>query len=318
MGLFDRMKSQFIDVIEWVDDSNDTVVYRFPIFNQEIQMGGKLTVRETQMAVFFSEGKIADVFGPGLYTLSTQNLPVLTTLRHWTHGFNSPFKAEVYFFNMKQFTDLKWGTANPVTVRDPEIGPVRVRAYGTYAMRAKNPEAIVKQISGTKGLFKVADISGQLQSVIINRFSDMIAESKVPFLDMATKLHELSDYCKQNLADTFGSYGLELTAFFVENISVPPEVEKILDKRAGMGIVADVQKYAQFQAADAIKDAAQNPGGAAGAGVGLGAGVAMGQTMMDAMKAGISQPRPQKLCGKCQKSIDSSAKFCPDCGTPQA
>jgi membrane protease subunit (stomatin/prohibitin family) len=213
--------------------------------------------------------------------------------------------------------DLKWGTSNPLTVRDPEIGPVRIRAFGNFSIRIKEPKDFMSQIAGTKEITTVEDVAGQLRTAIVSHFSDLFAESKIPFLDSASKLNETSAALQTHLAPAFETFGLELTGFFIENISVPPEVEKILDKRAGMGVISDVQKYAQFQAADAIKDAAQNTGGGAGAGVGLGAGIAMGQSMMDAMKGG-SQPKPQKLCGKCQKSIDAAAKFCPDCGTAQA
>jgi membrane protease subunit (stomatin/prohibitin family) len=317
MGLWDRVKGQFIEVIEWLDDSADTMVYRFPVANQEIKMGAKLTVRETQVAVFFNQGKIADVFQPGMYTLSTNNLPILTTLMSWATGFNSPFKAEVYFFNTKQFTDLKWGTSNPVTVRDPEIGPVRVRAFGSYAMRMKDPAKLLKQAAGTNGLYKTSDIEGQLTSAIVTRFSTLVSESRTPFLDMAGKLGDLSAFCREKLAETFDSFGLELSLFMVENVSLPPEVEKVLDRRSGMGIVSDIGKYAQFQAADAIKDAAQNTGGGAGAGVGLGAGLAMGQSMVDAIKGGSAPAQNRKACARCQKSIDAAAKFCPDCGAPQ-
>lgn len=318
MGLWDRIKGQFIDVIEWLDDSKDTLAYRFPVYNQEIKMGAKLTVRESQLAVFFNEGKIADVFQPGLYTLTTQNLPILTTLKSWPFGFNSPFKAELYFFNTKQFPNLKWGTANPVTVRDPEIGPVRIRAFGSYAVRLKDPQTILNQISGTNNVYSVNDIAGQLQSAISTAFSDLVSESKIPFLDIAGKLEEFSDTCKGKLAERVAGFGLELSTFLVENVSVPPEVEKILDKRASMGIVSDVQKYAQFQAADAIKDAAQNTGGGAGAGVGLGAGIAMGQSMMDAMKGGTGPAKGTKACPRCHKPMEAAAKFCPECGAAQA
>jgi len=318
MGLFDRVKSQFLDVIEWTEGAPDVLVYRFPTYAKEIQMGGHLTVRETQNALFVDEGKVADLFIPGRYELNTKNMPIMTTLRSWPFAFNSPFKSEVYFFNMRQFPDLKWGTSNPLTVRDSEIGPVRIRAFGNFSIRVKDPKVVMAQFSGTKETTKVEDIAGQLRTSIVSEFTDLFAESKIPFLDAAANLNETGARCAEQLKPVFEKFGLELSGLVIENISVPPEVEKIIDKRSGMGLVFDVQKYAQFQAADSIKDAAQNPGGGAGAGVGLGAGIAMGQSMLDAMKGGGIPPRPQKLCGKCQKSIDATAKFCPDCGTAQA
>lgn len=315
MGLWDRVVSQFIDVIEWTEEAPDTLVFRFPTYAKEIQMGAQLTVRENQNALFVNEGKTADLFLPGRYRLNTQNLPLLTTLRSWSSGFNSPFKSEVYFFSMRQFTDLKWGTANPLTVRDPEIGPVRIRAYGNFTMKIAQPNIFFEKIVGTREVTKVEDIAGQLRTTLVSGFSDLFAESKIPFLEAAANLKETGQRCLVALQGEFGAFGLELGGFVIENISVPPEVEKMLDKRASMGLVTDVQKYAQFQAADSIKDAAQNPGGGAGAGVGLGAGIALGQTMMDSMKG--SAPTPQKLCGKCQTPIAASAKFCSNCGTAQ-
>jgi membrane protease subunit (stomatin/prohibitin family) len=317
MGFWERVKSQFIDVIEWTEEASDTLSYRFPTYAKEIQMGGQLTVRETQSALFVNEGKMADLFTPGRYQLSTQNLPILTTLRSWAYGFNSPFKSEVYFFNMRQFTNVKWGTSNPLTVRDPEIGPVRIRAFGNFALKINAPKIFFEKVVGTREITKLEDVAGQLRANVVSGFSDLFAESKIPFLDAAANLKETSERCRASLLGEFAAFGLGLDMFVIENISVPPEVEKMLDKRAAMGLVPDMQKYAQFQAADAIKDAAQNTGGGAGAGVGLGAGIAMGQTMMDAMKGG-GAPAPQNLCGKCQVSILATAKFCPNCGTPQA
>lgn len=308
MGLFSS--SQFIDVIEWTDESSDLLVYRVPVANREIKMGAQLTVRESQSAAFVNEGKLADLYRPGRYELTTKNMPIMTTLRSWAYGFDSPFKAEVYFFNLRQFTGLKWGTANPVTVRDPELGLARIRAFGLYAMRVKDPAKLLRQASGTSGDFRVADLETQLRGSIVNRFSDLVAESKIPFGDLASHLEELSQFGTRRLQPDFEQLGLELTRLIVENVSLPAAVEQILDKKTGMGVIGDMAKYAQYQAADAIKDAAQNAGGLAGAGAGLGVGLGMGQVFSQA----IQPPPASSPCAKCSKPLPADAKFCPDCG----
>jgi membrane protease subunit (stomatin/prohibitin family) len=325
VALKDFMKSQFIEVIEWLDDSGDTMVYRFPVQGQEIKMRASLTVREGQTAVFLNEGTIADVFKPGRYTLSTRNLPILTKLRAWKHGFNSPFKAEVYFVSTRQFTDQKWGTSNPVMLRDPELGAIRLRAFGIYSFKVDDPALFMREIVGTEGHFTTEEINGQLKRLTISGFSDLLAESKIPAFDLASNYDELSTKGKAKLAPEFKSHGLELAKFFVENISLPAEVEQMLDKRASMGVVGDMGRFTQFQAAQAIESAAENPGGTAGAGVGIGAGVAMGQSMMGAMNQGAqAAPTPSAhstataSCVKCSKAIPTDAKFCPQCGAPQA
>src|SRR5262245_35317840 len=240
MGLFDKLRGELIDIIEWLDDSRDTMVWRFPRYQNEIKMGAKLVVRETQNAVFVNEGKLADTFTPGTYTLSTQNMPILTTILGWKYGFNSPFKAEVYFVNMRRFTDLKWGTANPVMLRDQEFGPVRLRAYGTYTMRVANPETFMKDIVGTDPMFQVEEITDQLRNMIVSKFSDLLAESKIPVLDLAANYEELSRFANDQLAKEFGHFGLDLSKFLVENISLPPQVEQALDRRTEMGVVGDL------------------------------------------------------------------------------
>ncbi|HVR37828.1 MAG TPA: SPFH domain-containing protein [Thermoanaerobaculia bacterium] len=302
MGFFDNLKnqlgSQFIEIIEWLDETNDTLVYRFPVYNQEIKMGAQLTVRENQVALFINEGEAADLFKPGRYELSTQNVPILTTLKGWKYGFNSPFKAEVYFFNTKMFTDLKWGTSNPVMMRDTEFGMIRVRAFGTYAMKITDPKVFFQTVVGTQGLTTTADILGQLRSTILSRLSDAIAESKVAALDLASQYDEISAVAKKTLAPEFAGYGIGLEKFFIENISLPEEVEAAIDQRTKLGVLGDkMGQYAQMQAAESIKVAAANPGGLAGAGVGLGAGVAMGNMMGQAFNAppapaGSSAPPP--------------------------
>jgi membrane protease subunit (stomatin/prohibitin family) len=300
MGFFDNIKtqfgSQFIEIIEWLDDSQDTLVYRYPVYNQEIKMGAQLTVRENQTALFINEGEVADVFTPGRYELSTQNLPILTTLRGWKYGFQSPFKAEVYFFNTRLFTDLKWGTQNPVMMRDTEFGMIRVRTYGTYALKISDAKEFFRTIVGTRGLTTTNDILGQLRSTIVSHMSDIIAESKVSALDLAAKYRELSDLAQSELTPAFASYGLELARFVIDNISLPEEVEQAIDQRTKLGVLGNhLNQYAQMQTAESIKVAAANPGGLAGAGAGIGAGMAIGQAMgagFAAQSQGAQQQAP--------------------------
>src|SRR5512140_2591252 len=290
MGLLDNIRqqvgSQFIEIIQWLDETDDSLVYRFPVYNQEIKMGAQLTVRENQAALLINEGKAADLFTPGRYELSTQNIPILTTLRGWKYGFQSPFKAEVYFFNTRLFTDLKWGTTNPVMMRDTDFGMIRVRAFGTYAMKIADPKVFFSTIVGTQGLTTTDEITGQLRSIVLSKLSDAIAESKIPALDIASKYDELSAFGKQKLTPEFGGFGLELSRFFIENVSLPEEVEAAIDQRTKLGVLGDrMGQYTQLQAADAIKIAAANPsGGLAGAGAGLGAGMAIGGVMGQAFQ----------------------------------
>jgi membrane protease subunit (stomatin/prohibitin family) len=293
VGFFDNLKqqagSQFIEIIEWLDDSPDTLVYRFPVYNQEIKMGAQLIVRENQVALFINEGQAADLFTPGTYTLSTQNIPIMTTLRGWKYGFQSPFKAEVYFFNTRMFTDLKWGTANPVMMRDTDFGMIRVRAFGSYATKIADPKLFFSTIVGTQSLTSTSDILGQLRSTIISKLSDTIAEGKIAALDMASKYDELSQLAVEKIGPEFQSYGFELKKFFVENISLPDEVEAAIDQRTKLGVLGDkMSQYTQMRTADAIGVAAANPGGLAGAGVGLGAGVAIGNAMGGAFGGGAA------------------------------
>jgi membrane protease subunit (stomatin/prohibitin family) len=292
MGLFDKIRGEFIDVIEWTDSSPNTLVYRFERHNNEIKNGAQLTVREGQTAVFIDEGQLADVFEPGMYTLETENLPILSTLKGWKHGFESPFKAEVYFVSTRQFTDQKWGTKNPVTMRDPEFGPVRVRAFGSYAMRVSDASTFLKEIVGTDGHFTTEDVTDQIRNILVARFSDAMASSGIAVLDMAANYDELGDKLGERVRDDMGGYGLELRTLLVENISLPPAVEEALDKRTSMGIVGDLGKYTQYQTAEAIGDIAKNPGsgGMAAGGMGAGMGFAManqiGQAMHQPQQAG--------------------------------
>lgn len=279
MGILDKLKQEFIDIIDWTDFSSDTMVWRFPRYQHEIKYGSKLTVRESQVAVFVNEGQIADVYDPGMYTLSTQNMPILTTIKGWKYGFNSPFKAEVYFVNTKNFTDQKWGTKNPIMMRDKEFGPIRLRAHGNYAYRVKDAGKFIKEIAGTDGHFTIDEITDQLRNLIVTRFTDALGESAIPILDLAANYNELSQFMKAKINPDFLEYGLEVTKLLVENISLPEEVEAALDKRSSMGILGNLQQYAHFQAANAMEAAAKNPGGDASAGIGMGMGFAMANQM---------------------------------------
>jgi membrane protease subunit (stomatin/prohibitin family) len=323
MGIMDSLRSQFIEVIEWLDDSGNTLLYRFPVQGQEIKNGARLTVRESQAAVFVFQGQIADVFTPGLYTIDGGNTPILSKLGAWMHGFNSPFKAEVYFVNTKQFTDLKWGTANPVMMRDTDFGMVRLRAFGIYSIRVADPRAFIKEVAGTNGHFVTEDIEGQLKRTLVSGFSDALAESKIAALDLASNYDELGKFVRGKLSDEFKSYGLELTKYLIENISLPQEVEAAMDKRTSMGVIGDVGRYTQFQAADAMRDAAQNTSGGAGTGAGLGAGFAIGNAMAGAManamnpKTADSGGTAKANCIKCGAQMPAGAKFCSECGASQ-
>jgi membrane protease subunit (stomatin/prohibitin family) len=285
MGLFDKIRGEFIDVVEWTDDTGNTLVYRFPRHNNEIKNGAQLTVREGQAAVFVDEGQLADVFAPGMYRLETENLPILSTLKGWKHGFESPFKAEVYFVSTRQFTDQKWGTKNPVTMRDPEFGPVRVRAFGTYAIRVSDPGRFIKEVVGTEGHFTTEEVTDQIRNILVARFSDAMAESGIAVLDMAAHYDELGAKLDDRVKHDMEAYGLELRTLLVENISLPPAVEEALDKRTSMGVLGDMTKYTQYQAATAIGDAAKNPegGGLAAGGMGAGLGFAMASQIGQAL-----------------------------------
>lgn len=275
MGIFDKLFGEFVDVIEWTDDSQNTMVYRFERYGNEIKYGAMLTVRESQTAILVNEGQIADIFQPGLYQLETRNMPIMTTLESWPHGFSSPFKAEVYFINMRRFTDLKWGTKNPVMLRDKEFGPVRLRAFGTYTLRVIEPKVFLKEIVGTGGHFQTGDIADQLRNLIVARFTDILGESGIPLLDLAANYDELGNFITQKIQPEFASYGLDVMQMLVENISLPPEVETALDKRTSMGIIGDLGRYTQFQTAEALAAAAKNPSGGAGEGIGMGMGFAI-------------------------------------------
>ncbi|HIP51830.1 MAG TPA: SPFH domain-containing protein [Campylobacterales bacterium] len=293
MGLFDWLTGQFIDVIEWTDDSQDTMVYRFPRHNNEIKYGAKLTVRESQMAIFVNEGVIADVLGPGIYELETKNLPIMTSLEHWDHAFNSPFKAEVYFVNTKRFTDLKWGTKNPIMVRDPEFSMVRLRAFGTYEIRITDPKQFMNEIVGTDHHFTVDEIEEQLTNLIISKFTTIIGDSKIPVLDLASNYEKFSEYISEKIAPYFGEYGLHLTKILVENISLPADVEKALDARSSREITGNLDDNIKYQTGEAL---GSDTAGSMGDMIGMGAGIAMGQNMAESLnKKGLDKHTPPPL-----------------------
>lgn len=277
MSFLNSILKQFIDVIEWVDDTTDTLVWKFPRGDNEIKMGARLTVRESQVAIFINEGKIADVFTPGMCKLSTQNMPLLTTLRSWKYGFDSPFKADVYFISTRQFINQKWGTQNPIILRDADFGAIRLRAFGSYSFKVSTADVFLREISATNPDFIVDDINEQLRNLIVSRGMDAVAESKIPALDLSSKYDEVSKIITTKLQPEFNEMGLNLTKFLIENISFPPEVEEALDKRSEMGIVGNLGAYAQFQTANAIEKSAENSmgGNLGAAGMGLAAGAAM-------------------------------------------
>ena len=319
---------QFIDVIQWTESGDGTLAYRYPMEDMEIQNGGKLTVRDSQMAVFVNEGRIADVFAPGLYTLSTHTLPILTYLMNWNKEFKSPFKSDVYFFSTRLQTDRKWGTATPITIRDKEFGAVRIRAYGMYAYHITNPKVFYEKVSGTRGYYLADDLDGQLRNTIIGLMANAFGGSAVDFLDMAANQSKLAAAMKTELTPMFSNLGLTLDSFVVESVSLPEELQKMLDQRISMNMLGDMGRYTQFQAAQSLPIAAANQGGVAGLGVNFGAGLTLGQKMADAMNPSSSSmetaaSRPSapaadtKFCTNCGHAIGKSAKFCPDCGGAQ-
>ena len=290
MALMDFIKKQFIDVIHWTEEADGLLAYRFPMADMEIQSGAQLTVRESQMAVFVNEGVIADVFGPGLYKLTTQTLPLLTNLKNWDKLFASPFKSDVYFFSTRLQLDRKWGTPNPITVRDKDFGMVRLRAFGIYSYKIADPRAFHKEVSGTREAYTISDLDGQLRNMMISALTNAFGGSGVAFLDLAGNQGLLADTVKKQLEPMFGRMGLSLDTLFVENVSLPEEIQKMLDTRIGMNMLGDMNKYTQYQTANAIPIAAANEGsGLAGMGANLAVGVGIGNQMASSMLAGINQ-----------------------------
>jgi membrane protease subunit (stomatin/prohibitin family) len=323
------LSKQFIDVIQWTEPEDGLLAYRYPMEDMEIQNGGKLTVRDSQMAVFVNEGRIADVFAPGLYTLNTNTLPILTYLMNWDKAFKSPFKSDVYYFSTRLQTNQHWGTATPITIRDKEFGAVRLRGYGIYAYKIADPKVFYQKVSGTRDIYGVGELEGQLRNTIVARMTDSFAQSSVPFLDMAANQAALGLKIVEVLKPSFAELGLSLETFVVENLSLPDELQQLLDQRIGMNMIGDMGKYTQFQVAQSMPIAAANEGGgAAGIGVGLGAGLTMAQSMLNAVKpaeqqspsapsAPVAPATETKFCTNCGKPIPRASKFCPECGTAQ-
>ncbi|MBI5100688.1 MAG: SPFH domain-containing protein [Nitrospirae bacterium] len=294
MGFFDKVRAEFIDIIEWIDTTGNTLVYRFERYDNEIKYEAKLVVREGQQAVFVNEGKLADVFKPGTYTLTTQNLPILTTLKGWKYGFHSPFKAEVYFCSTRQFTNLKWGTPGAVTMRDKEFGPVRVTSFGIYSIRVKDPSVFIREIVGTDGNFTTESIEDNLRGKIGMRIKEVLPETGIPIIDMESKVMMLGQMLKDRIAPSFEGLGLELAEIQVQDIGLPQEVEAAIDKAGAIKAVGNLGAFTQYETAASIPAAASNPGGTAAAGVGIGMGFAMANQMTQAMadQQGASQSPP--------------------------
>ncbi|HZY17278.1 MAG TPA: SPFH domain-containing protein [Ramlibacter sp.] len=305
MALMDFIRKQFIDVLQWTESDDGTLAWRFPMEDMEIQYGASLTVRESQMAVFVNEGKVADVFGPGMYKLTTQTIPVLTYLRNWDKLFQSPFKSDLYFFSTRQQVDQRWGTPQPITIRDQDFGAVRLRAFGNYSYRVADPRLFHTEISGTRDAYTVADLDGQLRGLILQHISNAIAASGKPFLDLAASQVAFAQALTTELAPAFAAIGLKLDLMTVQNVSLPEELQKILDQRIGMGMVGnDMGRFVQYQTGQAIPELAKGAGGGgsvAGDAIGLGAGVALGQVLAQNLQQGLqgtgSAPQPQPAAG---------------------
>ena len=323
MGIFGK---HMLKVIEWKDETKNTIVYRYDVNDRyAIMKGSQLIVRESQAAVFVYEGKICDIFSAGRYVLDTNNLPILTKILNWKYAFENPYVGEIYYVNMKQFMALKWGTSNPIMMRDKDFGMIRLRGYGIYSFKVKEPDVFMREVLGTIKSYKTEDIHENLKKQILQSMTDTIAEAKIPALDLAMNYQELSEMAKRTVGAKFTNIGLELTDIAVENLSLPEEVEKMLDKRTSMGVIGDqMGTYTQFQAAEAMRDAAKNPGGLSGAGIGIGAGIGlgnlMGQTLGQSMNGMNNNNNNgggntvKVKCPKCGALVKENAKFCPECG----
>jgi len=317
MSLGSFLNKQFIEVIQWNEHEEGILAWRYPVADMEIRNGAQLTVRESQMAMFVNEGRIADVFGPGLHTLNTRNLPILTNLMNWDKAFESPFKSDVYFFSTRLQVDQHWGTANPITIREKEFGAVRLRAYGIYSYRVVDPRAFFTNVSGTLYGYSVNELEGQLRNTVIARLTDVVAHEELAFLDMAANQAALAQKVEAALQPSFSALGLSLASFVIDNVSLADELQKVLDQRIGVKMAGDLDQYTQFQVAQSLPVAAANPGGAAGAGVGLGAGILMAQTMLNQAHPAAAPSAATKFCIECGQQIPRTAKFCPECGKPQ-
>ncbi len=327
MSISEFLNKQFIRVIQWNEGEEGALSYRYPMQDMEIENGGQLTVRESQLALFVNEGKIADVFEPGLHALNTRNLPILTDLMNWSKDFESPFKSDVYFFSTRLEIDQKWGTPAPITIRDKEYGVVRLRAFGNYSYRIADPRKFFTEVTGTREEVFAADLEGQLRTMIVARMTGIFAASEVSFVDMAANLAALTDKVAGDVKPNFAALGLELNQFVVESISLPDDLQKVMDQRIGVNMVGDLGRLTQFETAESLEEAAQNTGvGTAGMGVGLGAGAAMAQAMIGQMLPGQARPGAQtnagaaaasKFCMECGKPMPAGAKFCPEGGKQQ-
>ncbi|MDR3264002.1 MAG: SPFH domain-containing protein [Clostridiales bacterium] len=327
MGILSAIKKQLPKVIEWSDDSSDTIVYRYPVTDRkEIMTGSQLTVRESQVAIFVAQGKIADVFLPGRHKLATENLPILTTIFSWKYAFESPYTGEIYFVNTKQFINQKWGTSNPIMIRDNDFGMARIRAFGIFAFKIKDAATLMRELSGTGASYKTEDIVEQLKKIILNNLVDSIAESNIAVLDLAANYREFGAIAKEHALTDFDAYGIELTSIYIENISLPEEVAKALDTRTSVGMFGnEMGKYIQYQTAQAIPEAAKNTGGGIAAiGVGMGAGLSMMKSVTGAINEanGSYQPQAQpqaaqatEKCYKCGAAVPVGSKFCSVCGS---
>lgn len=317
MALGDQIKSflkkQFIDVIQWTDQEDGVLAYRYPMQDMEIQNGAQLTVRESQAAMFVNEGRCADIFSPGLYTLNTRTLPLLTNLQNWDKMFASPFKSDVFYFSTRQQIAQRWGTAQPVTIRDKDFGAIRLRGFGVYSWHVDNPKLFLTKVSGFGEVYRVSEVEPQLRQTIVGRMSDAFAESQIPFLDMAANLVEVGDRIKASITPVFAELGIAIDQFVVENLSLPEELQKFLDTRVGMNMIGNMQQYTQFQAANSLPIAAANEGGGlAGLGVGLGAGVGLGQVFSQAMNPQAQQP-PQ---APPPVAPQAAPRWCRSCRSP--
>ena len=303
-----------LNVIEWVDQSPDEILHKYDTRKNIVKRWSKLTVREGQVAVFCDKGSVADVFGPGMYSLDTDTLPILTALLSWAYAFESPFKSDIYFVSTRQFVNHKWGTATPVIIKDKQLGTVRVRGYGTYSFRVTDARSFLKELSGARYSFTTADVEEYIRSVLVMGISDTLGQSGIEVADLSANLIELSSAVLKSLSPRFKTFGLELSSFNFESVSLPPEVEKAIDENARLGVLrGNVDIYTQIAKADALKEAAKNPGGAGtlvGAGVGLGIGADLGRSLGEEMS-----PKGGLKCSVCGANVPSNAKFCPECGS---
>lgn len=298
MGLFDFIRGELIEVIDWVETDKDIMLWKFPDKDANIKNGAKLTVRESQHAIFLDEGKFADTYEPGMHSLITDNMPVMTSLRSWKHGFDSPFKADVYFLSTRQFTNLKWGTPNPIILRDPEFKQVRIKAFGTYFIKISDPKKFFTEFCGTKTVVRVDEVVTTMRDIIAPKFAEALAESGVSVMDMVSNYSELGEKILPLLKDEFDPFGIELTKFQITSTTLPKEVEEFYDKMTNMNMVDDMNKFTKFQTAQAIEKAADNPGGGGGEGIGMGMGFGMAKMMMNDMDKPASQPQGEPTQSK--------------------